>query len=144
MMSEVLGIAKLRFNDTSAKARRFFQESAVDKKRDSCEKILAGVDTRVRPVHVKLDQSKYVLFDACILAKELQKLGPDECWKVISKVWVELLSYAASRSRANAHVQQLSKGGELLTFVWLLMAHFGLKEHAWVETRTRANLIVHK
>ncbi len=142
MMSEVSGIAKRRFNDTSAEARKFFKESAVKNKRDACEKIL-GVDTLVKPVHVKGDQSKSVLFDACILAKELEKLGPDKYWKVISKVWVELLSYAASRSRANAHVQQLSKGGELLTFVWLLMAHFGLKEH-WVENRKRAKLIVHR
>jgi hypothetical protein len=143
MMSEVSGIAKLRFNDTSAEALKFFQQYGVkaDDQKYACEKIL-DVDTPVRPVHVKGDQSKSVLFDACILAKELQKLGSHN-WKVISKVWVELLSYAASRCRANAHVQQLSKGGELLTFVWLLMAHFGLKEH-WVETRTRAKLIVHK
>ncbi|XP_056172593.1 uncharacterized protein LOC115661761 [Syzygium oleosum] len=31
----------------------------------------------------------------------------------------------ASHIKGEAHVQVLSKGGELLTFVWLLMAHFG-------------------
>ena len=77
-----------------------------------------------------------------ILAKEIIKLGGEK-WKVTSKVWVELLSYATSRSRGNGHVQQLSSGGELLTVVWLLMAHFGLRE-SWVETRFGTKLIVGK
>ena len=85
---------------------------------------------------------KSVLFDANILAKEIIKLGSEK-WKVTSKVWVELLSYAASRSRGNAHVQQLSRGVELLTFVWLLMAQLGLRE-SWVETRFGTKLIVGK
>lgn len=63
----------------------------------------------------------------------------------MSKVWVELLSYAASHCRANTHAQQLSKGGELITFVWLLMAHFGLGEQFRIqEGHARAKLIVTK
>ncbi|XP_075658689.1 uncharacterized protein LOC142628487 [Castanea sativa] len=46
------------------------------------------------------------------LAKELNSLDKQR-WMVMSKVWVELLSYAASRSRGNGHVQQLSKGGNI-------------------------------
>uniref|UniRef100_A0A2N9J2P0 DUF4220 domain-containing protein n=1 Tax=Fagus sylvatica TaxID=28930 RepID=A0A2N9J2P0_FAGSY len=142
MMSEVSGIAKLRFRDTWVEAKRLFESNEGKNLRLACTSILE-VDTCVKPVHVKGDQSKSLLFDACILAKEIENLGPMK-WKVTSEVWVELLSYAANRSRANAHVQLLSKGGELLTFVWLLMAHFGLKEHAWIQTRTRANLILNK
>ena len=92
---------------------------------------------------MKGDRHKSILFDACMLAKELDKLKTELKWKVTSKVWVELLSYAASRSRANSHIQQLSKGGELLTFVRLLMAQLGLRE-AWAESCTRAKLIVGK
>ncbi|XP_071939262.1 uncharacterized protein [Coffea arabica] len=59
--------------------------------------------------------------------------------------WVKLLSYAASHCRANAHAQQLSKGGELITFVWILMAHFGLGEQFRIEAgHARAKLIVGK
>uniref|UniRef100_A0A7N2R0N7 DUF4220 domain-containing protein n=1 Tax=Quercus lobata TaxID=97700 RepID=A0A7N2R0N7_QUELO len=141
LMSEVSGIAKQRFRDTLAEAQRFFSQRGRRPLAVDCEKILE-VGTRFKPAHVKGNISKSALFDASTLAKELKKLGTQK-WEVTSKVWVELLSYAASRSRGNGHVQQLSKGGELLTFVWLLMAHLGLRE-SWVETRIRTKLIVGK
>ena len=106
MMSEVSGISKQRFKDTSSEAQRFFSEYGGKNLPEGCENILE-VNTSVKPVYVKGDRSKSVLFDACMLAKEIQDLVPEIKWKVTSKVWVELLSYAASRSRAKAHVQQL-------------------------------------
>ncbi|GLT30787.1 hypothetical protein SLA2020_055750 [Shorea laevis] len=47
-------------------------------------------------------------------------------WELMSKVWVELMCYAAINCRPNVHVQQPSMGGQLITIVWLLMNHFGL------------------
>ncbi|KAK9269276.1 hypothetical protein L1049_001046 [Liquidambar formosana] len=93
----------------------------------ACEKLL-GVDTVVAPGKVKGGTSKSVLFDACIMAKELKKLDKADRWELISKVWVELLCYAASHCKAHVHAQQLSKGGEFISFVWLLMFHFGMGE----------------
>ncbi|KAL4637087.1 hypothetical protein ACB092_03G055700 [Castanea dentata] len=137
LMSEVSGIAKQRFRDTWAEAQRFFKQRARGRgtrdKKDCVRKLR-------EETYVKDNPSSSALFDACTLAKELIKLD-EQKWEVMSKVWVELLSYAASRSRGNAHVQQLSRGGELLTFVWLLMAHFGLRE-SWVGTRVSARLTV--
>uniref|UniRef100_A0A2N9F1D1 DUF4220 domain-containing protein n=1 Tax=Fagus sylvatica TaxID=28930 RepID=A0A2N9F1D1_FAGSY len=99
----------------------------------------------LKPVHVKGDRSKSVLFDACMLAKELNKLENDQKWKLISKVWVEMLSYAASHCRPATHAQQVSKGGQLISFVWLLMAHFGLGEQFQInEGHARAKLVVGK
>ncbi|KAE9461744.1 hypothetical protein C3L33_06349, partial [Rhododendron williamsianum] len=110
----------------------------------ACESILA-VNTAVEPVAVKGDRSKSILFDACMLAKELQKLERKRMWEIISKVWVELLSYAASHCRAYTHAAQLSKGGQLLTLVWLLMAHMGLGNQFQIsEGHARAKLIVRK
>ncbi|XP_052183350.1 uncharacterized protein LOC127795609 [Diospyros lotus] len=95
---------------------------------EACKSILA-VNTELRPVEVKGDKSKSVLFDGSILAKELNKLeenqGKDK-WEIMSKVWVELMSYAACHCRASTHAAQLCKGGQLITVVWLLMAHLGL------------------
>jgi hypothetical protein len=107
--------------------------------------MILAVNTDVRPVDLKGDRSKSVLFDACILAKELKKLDGQKRWKLMSEVWVELLSYAASHCRANSHAAQLSKGGELITFVWLLMAHFGIGDQFQInEGHARAKLIVGK
>ncbi|GLT61474.1 hypothetical protein SLA2020_341770 [Shorea laevis] len=149
MMSVVAGIGKIRFRDTCAEAKRFFTRRRLGAKDQgkACDQIL-GVNTDVEPVHVKGDRSKSVLFDACILAKklkELEKEGKEKKWKLLSRMWVELLSYAAAHCRANTHAQQLSKGGELITFVWLLMAHFGLGEQFQInEGHARAKLVVGK
>jgi len=94
---------------------------------------------------LKGDRSKSVLFDACILAKELKNLKAPNKWYVMSEVWVELLCYAASHCRANTHAALLSKGGELITFVWLLMAHFGIGDQFQInEGHARAKLNVGK
>ncbi|CBI36704.3 unnamed protein product, partial [Vitis vinifera] len=72
-----------------------------------------------------------MLFEACRLAKSLQSLEitEKEKWEMMCDVWVEMLCYAASQCGWNQHAKQLRRGGELLTHVWLLMAHFGISEH---------------
>ncbi|KAL3522149.1 hypothetical protein ACH5RR_014983 [Cinchona calisaya] len=124
-------------------------QQAAEVQITACKNILA-VNTEVKPVAVKGDRSKSVLFDGCILAKVLNDLEKSDenkadKWVIMSKVWVELLTYAATHCRANTHAQQLSKGGELITIVWLLMAHFGLGDQFQIsEGHARAKLIVGK
>ena len=96
--------------------------------------MLLQVNTKIPSSKVKEDRRRYVLFDACRLAKSLQSLATtkewDDAkkWELICHVWVEMLSYAASHCQWNHHAQQLTQGGELLTYVWLLMAHLGITE----------------
>ena len=77
-----MGLGMIRFRDTCAEVTRFFEEhksvasysdmSTLDRSQ-ACE-ILLNVNTQVPPTKVKGDRSKSVLFDACKLASELQKL----------------------------------------------------------------------
>jgi hypothetical protein len=164
MMSTVGGIGQIRFHDTCAEAKEFFtrkntelkklreeffmrKNTELEKLRDDEHKLarqmILEVNTNVRPVELKGDKSKSVLFDACILAKELQKLEGLR-WKLMSEVWVELLSYAANHCKARTHAAQLSKGGELITFVWLLMAHFGMRDLYYTKEAPSTKLIVGK
>ncbi|KAF5725450.1 hypothetical protein HS088_TW23G00172 [Tripterygium wilfordii] len=143
--AKVAGIGKIRFRDTCAEAERFFRRRnfGPNDETDACKSILE-INTDVSPIAVKGDRSKSVLFDASILAKELQKLKQEK-WKLMSRVWVEILSYAAGHCVAKTHAEQVSRGGELITFVWLLMAHFGIGEQFQInEGHARAKLMVGK
>ncbi|KAM0064951.1 hypothetical protein Hdeb2414_s0003g00109051 [Helianthus debilis subsp. tardiflorus] len=172
MMSAVAGIAQIRFRDTCEEAKRFFLDMKNDEPSDhsgngireildeaggrgqydrmhiqACKKIY-DVATEVPPVAIKGDRSKSLLFDGCILAKKLvekEKDSKSDKWTIISKVWVELLCYAATHCRANMQAAQVSRGGELVTIVWLLMSHFGLGEQFQInEGQSRAILQVGK
>ncbi|EOA12904.1 hypothetical protein CARUB_v10025879mg [Capsella rubella] len=150
LMSEVAGIGKIRFRDTLAEADKFFQRRHIEDKKSvkiATENIL-NVNSKTDPMSVKGDRSKSVLFDASRLSKDLTEMerthGKDK-WEILSKVWVELLCYAACHCDATAHVEQLSRGGELINFVWLLMAHFGLTDQFQINKGdARAKLIIGK
>ncbi|MBA0669987.1 hypothetical protein Goklo_024872, partial [Gossypium klotzschianum] len=135
-------IGKIGFRDTCAEAERFFKRGDLYPNQDkkACEELF-GVRKDVGPQEVKGDRSKSVLFDACMLAKELNQMNNK--WKIMSKVWVELMSYAASHCRASTHTTDLSQGREIITLFWLLMAHFGLGQRLQInEGHARAKLIV--
>ncbi|KAJ9701544.1 hypothetical protein PVL29_006767 [Vitis rotundifolia] len=134
------GIGKIRFQDSCAEATRFFRSRKHTKDRvHACTKLLLQGKTEIPPLKVKGDRSKSVLLDACSLAESLQSLETEEewnCekkWEMMSHVWVEMLCYAACHCPRNRHAEELAKGGELLTHVWLLMAHFGITEHVYLD-----------
>lgn len=150
LMSEVAGIGKIRFRDTMAEADKFFHRRHIEDARNvkKASDTILKVDSKIEPMGVKGDRSKSVLFDASRLAKDLREMeakhGEDK-WKILSKVWVELLCYAACHCDSTAHVEQLSRGAELINFVWLLMAHFGLTDQFQINKGdARAKLIIGK
>ncbi|KAK1555345.1 hypothetical protein Q3G72_025176 [Acer saccharum] len=61
-------------------------------------------------------------------------------WKKIESAWIDLLGYAARKSKGNEHAQQLRRGGELLTHVWLLLCHFGLTDPYLIERAQRIEI----
>ncbi|XP_075667494.1 uncharacterized protein LOC142637096 [Castanea sativa] len=137
------GIEQIRFQDTCAEATDFLKQRKISDVNQACRKLL-DVSTAIPPSEVKGDRSKSVLFDGCKLAKSLQCLETEKKWEFISHVWVEMLCYAATKCRWNRHAQQLCRGGELLTHVWLLMAHLGITEQFQISKgHARVKLIVH-
>ncbi|XP_015887348.2 uncharacterized protein LOC107422424 [Ziziphus jujuba] len=124
MLAPVLGNWQVVFQDTCAEAMRFFNEFSISDQSQACQ-VLISVETKFRATTVKGNRSKSVLFDACVLAHQLQNLK-EERWNVMKLVWAELFCYAAINCRPIVHAQQPSRGGEFLTFTWLLMNHFGL------------------
>ncbi|KAL0727524.1 hypothetical protein Bca4012_023617 [Brassica carinata] len=132
LMSTVAGIDKVRFRDAIAEAKnlqeakRLFQRTHVADSRDAkvaCEAILASYES----------------------AEERYENAIEYRSKVVSKVWVEMLCYAATHCDSKQHAAQLNKGGELINLVWLLMAHFGLGEQfRTTKEDSRARLILDK
>ncbi|XP_039167388.1 uncharacterized protein LOC120292905 [Eucalyptus grandis] len=115
VVSAVGGIAQITSVKTLLEISTLIGGHAVDMN-DLCErlyKVSSGTSNLTSP-----------LGDGIKLAQEMEMLGEMK-WKVMGGVWVEMLSYAAIHIKGNAHVLVLSKGGELLAFVWLLMTHFG-------------------
>lgn len=46
----------------------------------------------------------------------------------IKEAWIQFIIYAAVKCPSQMHAAQLARGGELLTFVWLLVAHYQLRD----------------
>ncbi|CAI9270116.1 unnamed protein product [Lactuca saligna] len=128
--------------------QRYWNMDVVDWEQiNACMKILE-ISPEMPQVIGRGDQSKSLLFDASSLAKDLMKIEEIDIsknkWVIISKVWVEMY-YGANHSPANTLADQVSKGGELITIVWLLMAHFRLSDQFPItEGQEIAKLIIGK
>ncbi|KAL3752789.1 hypothetical protein ACJRO7_000222 [Eucalyptus globulus] len=110
-----------------------------------CEKLYNGVQDGM-PLREPTDRLESALKDGLLWARLLEEDSREGKWVRTSDAWLGLLQYAAVNIMGETHVQVLSKGGELITLVWLLMAHFGyffkpewgLYREYW-EERSRIN-----
>ncbi|XP_030461259.2 uncharacterized protein LOC115681446 [Syzygium oleosum] len=149
------GIGEIRLRDTFAEAFNFFKDHRIPNSGSNQQpyrwmknlmndrgnrnennphlqratKMLLEVSTEVPPSKVKGGKSKSVLFDGCMIVAAIRDRETSIKWETIGEFWVKILMYAASQCRGDRHAGQLRRGGELLTHVWLMMAHFGLTDH---------------
>ncbi|KAK7257570.1 hypothetical protein RIF29_31627 [Crotalaria pallida] len=97
-----------RFRATIREIMQFFNNDEDEAK--ACMNLLAS------------DQSRSPLLDlACMLANELGMIPITSSikWKIISHVWIEMLSCLAFKCNLSIHVQHLSEGGEFISLVWM-------------------------
>ncbi|KAH7514861.1 hypothetical protein FEM48_Zijuj11G0135400 [Ziziphus jujuba var. spinosa] len=68
------------------------------------------------------DRSETVLSCACLRAQSRLE-QENNYWKDLSDEWLLGLCFGALRNRPMLQAEQASKGGELLTFIWVLLHH---------------------
>ncbi|KAF0896123.1 hypothetical protein E2562_019621 [Oryza meyeriana var. granulata] len=68
-------------------------------------------------------------YEECLKEQEEPRAWRDTLME-IRDMWMRLLIYIAGKCQVEQHAQQLGRGGELLTFVWLLMAHHDIGDVA--------------
>ncbi|XP_054782212.1 uncharacterized protein LOC129289469 isoform X2 [Prosopis cineraria] len=128
-----VGTGLISFRDTCAETIQVLRQLKIElpskNVQEACEKLLG-----VRPDSVRRSESKSVIVEACRLARSLViEMEKKEMWELLKVVWVEILVSAATQCKADQHAQQLRKGGEFLTHVWLLSAHLGIMEQFQVR-----------
>ncbi|KAF7850429.1 hypothetical protein BT93_L5503 [Corymbia citriodora subsp. variegata] len=128
----MVGIAQKISRDMLRELRHLISDAAKDLN-GICEKLYNGVadgkpgGVPSRPAGAEpgpTNPLKSPLNEGLLLAHRLEA-DEESKWETMSNTWLWLLHYAAINIKGETHVQVLSKGGELLTFVWLLMAHLG-------------------
>ncbi|CAL4923215.1 unnamed protein product [Urochloa decumbens] len=136
MLSATMGIGHLRYRNAYAHANRLYDryerlygdDSIIDHS-SACRTVLSTMSTRkFEDGFVQGDRTQTVLFNACVLAKALMSsiADPEAMWKVVAHVWVEMLTFSAARAPPREHLRELRHGAELITVVWILMAHMGM------------------
>ncbi|XP_058225083.1 uncharacterized protein LOC131334189 [Rhododendron vialii] len=56
------------------------------------------------------------------------KENHENSWDIMGRVWVEMMRYAAREIPVKKHIEELRRGGEFSTHVWLLLMHLGDSE----------------
>ncbi|XP_058186303.1 uncharacterized protein LOC131303448 [Rhododendron vialii] len=144
-----IGMGQIKFRDLYSNLADFIEmrtsKSLKDVTEEDAADLLIGLVKDENMVVGGGDMSNSVIFDSCKLASQLGKYEQEQgrhdeqerIWNVIVFFWMEILGYAASQCKGRQHAQQLRRGGEYLTHLWLLMAHFGLTDHFQIP-RSRA------
>ena len=136
-----IGIGQIRFRDVHVDVQTFIQGGKTEER-------IASVIKRTTKGGNK---SNFLIVNACKLALAIKNPPKGDSgdktnevqerettkrkghWDMIANVWLEMLGHVANLCGGTNHACQLRKRGELLTHVWLLMAHLGLTDHFQIE-----------
>ncbi|XVF86937.1 hypothetical protein PTKIN_Ptkin18bG0080900 [Pterospermum kingtungense] len=123
------GVGDIIIEDTCTEVKNFCTPDKPKNKIDACNR-LVNAATGTELLGERYRARKSMLSSGYSLAKTLNEIpNKEEKWSLIADTWVEMLAHAATHCEGSQHRQQLRRGGQLLTHVWLLMAHLGLTDH---------------
>ncbi|KAK1580913.1 hypothetical protein Q3G72_001306 [Acer saccharum] len=142
------GTGQINFQEISGEIESVISDKCADnvaRKNQVCDTLLEHFTS---DVVLKANKNNYatkwfVIKTAFDLVKKLNKTYPskpsdaDAKWQKIGNKWFEMLVQAANNCRGNEHAQQLRRGGEFLSHVWLLLAYFGLTDHSVISREPR-------
>ncbi|XP_044478640.1 uncharacterized protein LOC123205686 [Mangifera indica] len=127
----LVGITQASFQMTAKKARKSVYLNST--KTEACIDLVR---------HINEEDQTLLEALSCIKRMKEEKKDLQEKWKMLREIWMEIMGNAAKKCKGREHRQQLRNGGELLTHVWLLIAHFGLTDHFQISDQHHcANLI---
>ncbi|XP_030523453.2 uncharacterized protein LOC115736078 [Rhodamnia argentea] len=102
----------------------------------SAEGIVDADRTAMRKATI-ITKGWHMLSEVRNLLVELRMM--DNKWEIISSIWVEMLCHAAYKCHVYHHAKLLRRGGELITHVWLLLAHKTDKYHSSLSENLAAS-----
>ncbi|KAI8537815.1 hypothetical protein RHMOL_Rhmol09G0053000 [Rhododendron molle] len=128
-----IGMGQIKFRDLYSDLADFMEMYISKPLKDVSEKEASKMLMEVVNTENMLvgggNRSSFVILHGCKLASQLKKYGEEQKWVIIVQVWMEMLGHAASQCKGRHHAQQLRRGGEYLTHLWLLMAHLGFTDN---------------
>lgn len=65
-------------------------------------------------------------------------VDPGRVWEALARFWSEMILYVAPSENLDGHAEAISRGGELITLVWALLAHAGIVDRFDAATGTDA------
>ncbi|GJN13547.1 hypothetical protein PR202_gb00262 [Eleusine coracana subsp. coracana] len=57
------------------------------------------------------------------LGQQLMRYSGSERWKVMAEFWAEMTLFVAQSGNADAHIEHLARGGELVTQLWAFLSN---------------------
>ncbi|KAF7131968.1 hypothetical protein RHSIM_Rhsim09G0045300 [Rhododendron simsii] len=128
-----IGMGQIKFRDLYSDLGDFMEMYISKPLKDVTEKEASKMLMEVvNPENMLVGgggRSNFVILHGCKLASQLAKFEQVQKWDIIIHVWMEMLGHAASQCKGRHHAQQLRRGGEYLTHLWLFMAHLGFTDN---------------
>ncbi|KAJ4717790.1 DUF594 family protein [Melia azedarach] len=119
------GVDKISLQETVYRAANNLRKDCYRSEYEACTSFIHS--------YSDFRSSDTLLYDALDGVSRLKRKYEErpiaEKWNKLGCTWLEIVAYTASKCKGSQHGQQLRHGGEFLTHVWLLMAHFGLTDH---------------